>query len=388
VKATSAPWTAALVGAVRVNPAYRLHALDTLPTRYRTRLEELGVDTARVAGLLVAAPASGLPDKVVDRPAAELVAGVADSGRPDLSSDRLAALVLDGVLEIEGAAGYACGPRAYAAAGAPAPAAAGAGRLARLSRAALEYAQRLQLDDVDGLTRRLYAYHRAPLSRRWERAYPDRDAVLELLPQRLLAARWLGPTDGGGRYWLSWSARGRSGERPSGFPYKLYVSPRIEELPTVLPAVVEALTAAGAIRFKIGSDAAGLLRPDKIVVYLRDAGETRVVADALARAVDGAPAHGVPFTAELAGDGGVSWGGDPPRDAGPIGRRSESWRLSVCRRLAELLHVAARAAVPGVRPVDFALTRLGLDGVDVASFAPSALPTPDPSPAGSAVSLP
>ena len=59
----------------------------------------------------------------------------------------------------------------------------------------------------------------------------------------------------------------------------------------------------GANQFKVGPDAAGLLRPDKFVVYLRDAAELRAVAAELTRALAGARPHGVPFSAELAGDG-------------------------------------------------------------------------------------
>jgi hypothetical protein len=366
-------WTAALTGDVRANGRYRLRALDSLPGSYRASLEGLGVDTSRVHGLLLAGPGSELPDKIVDESAAGLFASLQRPARPDLAPERLAALVLDGVLEIDGPQGFVCGPAAYAAAGGSGPAPAPGGRLAAMSRAALDYAERLRLPSVDALTARLYAYHRIPFSPRWARAYPDPEAVREVLPRRLLATHWSGPAGGEQQYWLSWSPR-RGTRPPGGLPYKLYVSPRIEDLPEVLPPIVAALAAAGAPRFKIGSDAAGLLRPDKIVVYLRDAQETAAVAAAVADAVTGTPAHGVPFSAELAGDGVISWGGDPPRDAGPAGRRAESWRLSVCRRLAE--HLVAAAAVPGVRPADFALARLALDGVDVASFAPAGLPAP------------
>jgi hypothetical protein len=99
-------------------------------------------------------------------------------------------------------------------------------------------------------------------------------------------------------------------------------------------------------------------------------------ARAVEAALDGARPHGVPFSAELAGDGLLSWGGDPPEDAGPVGGGAESWRLSVCRRLAEYLVAAQRASLHHLRPADFALARLAVDGVDVRSFAPADLPPP------------
>jgi hypothetical protein len=373
-------WAAALAGDVRANAAYRLWPLDALPDTSRQSLDAVGVDTVSVVGVLVADPDSGLPSKVVDEAAADLFASLKRPGRPPAAFvDRLAELVLDGVLEVEGPAGYVSGPLAYEALRPDLAARVAKDRLGRLSGAALEYAGRLHLMDADGLTARLYAYGRIPFSSRWRRAYPDQAAVLDLLPRRAMARRWLGPSTREGSHWLYWSWRDAPpGESPAAFPYKLYVSPRPEELPQALPAVVEALTATAAPLFKVGADARGLVRPDKIVVYLSDVDETATVAGALGAALAGVAAHGVPFSAELAGDGVLSWGGDPPKEDAPIGRRSESWRLSVCRRLAEHLVAAQRAHLSDVRPVDFALARLAVDGVDVGSFSPAGLEAPTP----------
>jgi len=64
--------------------------------------------------------------------------------------------------------------------------------------------------------------------------------------------------------------------------YKLYVSPAVEDLADTLPVLVEALTRAGAKRFKVGPDAPGLLRPDQIVVHTaRQPGKRRANAKAL-----------------------------------------------------------------------------------------------------------
>ena len=147
-------------------------------------------------------------------------------------------------------------------------------------------------------------------------------------------------------------------------------------MPEVLAPLVDTMTAAGATRFKIGADATGLLRPDKIVVYLGSGQELATVAAAVAATLAGVAPHGVPFSAELGGDGLLSWGGDPPSGAGPVGGGRESWRLSVCRRLAESLQVAQAAPLRRTRPAGFALARLALDGVDVRSFAPATLDPP------------
>jgi hypothetical protein len=363
---------------LRANSAYTLHPWESVPDEYRPSLSaaldpaaEAGVlDPAAVAGVLVAEPGSPLPDKVVGSAGAALFLRLQRPGRaPDVPPDTLAGLVLDGVLEIQADDGFRSGLAAHELVLQPRAWPADGGRVSQLSLAALSYAERLPL--TAGVpTVRLYGFGRVPLSGRWTRAYPGRDAVLDLLRPAGLERLWSGSDRTG---WLSWHRRGVP--RPP-LPYKLYVSPHPDELAEVLPAAVAALAGTGANQFKVGPDAAGLLRPDKFVVYLRDAAELRAVAAELARVLAGTRPHGVPFSAELAGDGLLSWGGDPPRDAGPVGPRPESWRLSVCRRLAEHLVAAKAAGLPAVRPAQYALARLALDGVRLPAFAPAALPEP------------
>ena len=127
------------------------------------------------------------------------------------------------------------------------------------------------------LTARLYGFGRVPLSSRWARAYRGPDAILGLLRSSGLERDWAARTAGPGCRGTG-PPRPRPGRPGRELPYKLYISPHVDELTEVLPAAVAALTATEASRFKIGTDAAGLLRPDKFVVYLRDAGELRTVA--------------------------------------------------------------------------------------------------------------
>lgn len=378
----SAGWPQQLARDVRANPAYRLVASGALDAGYRRSLEQAGVDLSTTHGLLIGDRAHGLADKLVDAAGAELFTALRQPGpAPQLPPRRLAALVLDGVIEVETGSGFVSGPLAYeAVVGAGALDAPG-DRLGRLSHAALQYAQRLRLSDVDRILARLYHYNRVPLAARWTRAYPDARAVDALLRGPALSLQWDGglPRDVRTVEWLSFSRRDDPlRTRPDLLPYKLYVSPAVEALPDVLGVLGQLLTDAGARRFKVGPDAFGLLRPDKIVVYMPDARELGEVARALAQALDGVPPHGVPFTAELAGDGLLSWGGDPAPEAGPVGEGVESWRLSVSRRLAEYLATAQRAPLSTLRPYEFALARLALDGVDVRSFAPAGLDPPAP----------
>lgn len=373
--AMASGWEAVRERDVRVCRAYRLWPSGTLPDRHLQTLVGLGVDPGRGFGLLVAEPGSGLPDKLVDADAAELVTALQRPGRlPGWAAGQVAELVLDGVIEVDSDAGFVAGPAAYEAIIGPARHPEPTDRLGRLSYAALAYAERLRLPDAGQLTARLYAYHRVPLSHRWSAAYPDSHAVRDLLTSPDLLRRWTGTTAGG---WLTWARKSNPG---GAFPYKLYVSPHIRDVPAALPALVSTLTSAGVARFKVGADAPGLLRPDKIVVYLASAVELSAVATAVAGALAGLAPHGVPFSAELAGDGLLSWGGDPDAEAGPVGAGPESWRLAVCRLLAESLVAATAAVAAGrvrqLRPVDFALARLAAAGVDIRSFAPAALDPP------------
>ena len=373
----SAPAGGAVVVAcreVRANPAYRLYAWELLPASVRRSVESGPAVLPGAGGVLVGRRDRSLPIKVVDTAGADLFRRLRRAGRaPELPAGRLTELVLDGVLEVRTADGFVSGPAAYGhlvgTAVVPQP----RSRLARISHAAVAYAARLQLSSAELLRGRLYAYHRIPLSPRWWRAVPGPEAVLEML--RGPAPRhWAGPV-GRDTGWLSWGRRGETTPSTS-FPYKLYVSPAVAQLGDALPRIVEVLTATSAARFKVGAGAAGLLRPDKVVVHLRDAAELSEVAAALSTALDGVRPHGVPFSAELAGEGLLSWGGDPPAETGPVGGGEESWRSSVCRRLAEHLAAAQATTVSQIEPAAYALARLATDGVDVAEFAPSDLEPP------------
>jgi hypothetical protein len=361
---------------VRANPAYRLCAWELLPDSMRRSVESDPAAPPGAGGVLVGRGDRSLPVKVVDAAGADLFRRLRRPGRPpEIPAGRLTELILDGVLEVRTADGFVSGPAAYGHLIGPVVVPRPRSRLARISHAAVAYAARLQFSSAELLRGRLYAYHRIPLSPRWRRAVPGPEAVLEMLRGPALC-HWAGPVGRDtGSSWLYWSRRGDT-TPPTSFPYKLYVSPAVEQLADALPRIVEVLTATSAARFKVGASAVGLLRPDKVVVHLRDAAELSEVAAALSTALDGVRPHGVPFSAELADDGLLSWGGDPPAESGPVGGGEESWRSSVCRRLAEHLAAAQVAAVRRIEPAAYALARPAADGVDVAEFAPSDLDPP------------
>lgn len=361
---------------VRSNPDYRLRTWESLPPRARAELSSAG-PSAQGDAVLVGRNGSALPPKLLNAPAARLFASLRQ--RPGQAveapgEDQLISLVLDSVLQVQLGSGWASGPLAFEALFGEEDLPEPVDRLGRMSYAAVSWAGGLPSLGVGGIAGRLYGFGRFPLSQRWVRTWPRPSSVLALVDPVCLERRWRVTSAPEGRPdWLSFRRRRRPEPTAAELTYKLYVSPHPDELAAAVPVAVRTLADTPASVFKLGPHAAGLLRPDKLVVYLRDADELGATADALADALAGVRPHGVPFSAELAGDGLLSWAGDPAPDAAPVGDRAESWRLSVCRRLAESLAAARRAPLRRLAPGHFALGRLALDGVLLPSFAPSSV---------------
>jgi hypothetical protein len=288
------------------------------------------------------------------------------------------------VLETEAEDGtFVAGPQASALLGTRAAAPAQQGHLAQLSWAALQHAECSGLSDIDSLAARLYRFGIEPVTpARWARL-PDAAAVLSFVGAdtgtalaRRIEAGWDAAQPDVASGWLAWQRKGRGGGNGGEPTHKVYVSPRIEALPAVFETVLQELP-AGIYAFKIGADAAGLLRPDKMVLYADGPDAVQATAAALAPRLVELPAHGVPFSSELGAGGLLSWGMDPPaRQLRLPWQAAESWRLWVVRRLAVALS-AALAAVnrdtdgPTTSAADFALERLRHEGVDIDHWTPS-----------------
>ncbi|HET9226365.1 MAG TPA: hypothetical protein VFR31_06840 [Thermoanaerobaculia bacterium] len=356
--------------AFRANPAFELVLFDRLELREREALANLRKDPD-FYGILRPREAS-LGIKSVDRETALLFLTLKEPGPlPSYMRTMLgdgivrvvARLVADAILEVEEEGRYLSGAAAL-------PlfterrSVSGGGRLADISLAALRYAQDLAEDDPLTLSYRLYGYNRRPLTPAWKRLLPNGAAVLA----------WLGgpvrgweKTGASTESWLSWHSRQDSDLSGGGATWKLYVSPVPEALPESFGAIVEALSAGRAAQFKVGSDAYGILRADKIVAYFPSFERLAAAAEALASRLSGIPAQGVPFTSEIGGDGLLSWGVDPPREESVFGT-GESWRLWLTHRLARAL-ISARSEQ---EPWRFALERVRLEGVDTDSWTPGA----------------
>lgn len=372
----------------RANPAFELVLYDRLPAAERETLAALRKDPDFYGILRPREGAAALGVKSVDRETALLFLTLREPGPLPSYMEALlgegtprtvARLVADGILEVEHGGGFVFGAAALPLLGGKEGGGETAGRLAGISLDALRYGQELDVDDAFVLSYRLYGYNRRPLTPRWRRLLGDGDAVLSWLGvgpggrwRQELDRGWesKGPND----WWLSWQSRAPvDGLTGSGATWKLYVSPAPEVLPESFGAILEALAAARAPQFKVGADAWGLLRADKIVAYFPSFELLAAAADALASRLSGMPAQGVPFTSEIGGDGLISWGVDPPREESALG--GESWRLWLTHRLARAL-ISARSAHSEdteSEPWRFALERVRLEGVDTDTWTPGAM---------------
>lgn len=380
----------------RSSSAFELIVFDRLPPRERNLLCELERNADLFGVLRPRTPTGTL--KAVSRDTALLLFTLQQEGplpafaSTDAGSEclpHIGELVVDGVLEVRQGSEYVSGPRALPLlglprGGGPSDNTSADGLLAQLSRAALQYGERLDLGDPLRLSARLYFYNRLPLSPRWQRLYRDVRAVREALGiaagqplSRRLARDYRSQAGQAENGWLTWHRRGAEAAPWSDHvTFKLYVSPQ----PEALAPTFEAVCDLRPDHFKVGADAAGLLRPDKLVMYFGDFESLTHTARRLAELLNGVPAHGVPFTAPASKNGLLSWGVDPPPSEQLLSwRQRESWRLWLTNRLAAALISSCAQAPSELPPWRFALERLRCQGVDTERWVPDARLWPESS---------
>lgn len=405
----------------RANPNYELLLFDRLPEHQREMLADLQKQ-AEFYGILRPVEQSGLGIKSVSRDTALLFLTLREPGPLPAYARALAGkdfekvlsrLLLDNILEVQSGDEFVSGATAF-------PLLHGEqktvttkadGEIGRLSADALKYGQALAVEDMMELSMRLYSYHRVPASPRWKRLFPTSEKVAEHLGidrygrhRRLLDEFWQESkprgdgapetqagledgTPGGGPAltpplteredsdgWFAWHTRQvRLTPRQSAFTYKLYISPRPEVIKEAFDTTLTTLSTSQANHFKVGADVYGLLRPDKMVAYFWNFTDLQAASESLAQKLSGCPAHGVPFTAEIAGGGLLSWGVDPPDSQQLLSwQPRESWRLWLTNRLANALLAAKKMPrAANLEPWQFALERLRLEGVDTDTWIPS-----------------
>lgn len=370
----------------RAGRAFELLVFDRLPPDEQAFLTEISADPD-FYGILRPHPGSGRTIKSVSRDTALLWLTLQSPGPLPFfvfTGDAEAALkavwefVLDGVLEMEENGNFVSGSEAAnillnSHRSIP------RGRLANLSNLALRYGESLRCDDPQKLAAWLYNFGRQPLSPVWLKRLPNRDGVLSFLDagrggelRRRLASDWEAASDEKTPGWLAWSSRRRSEFRPDKVTYKLYLSPQVEAMPQAFATVLDVLPTRTA-HLKIGNNAAGLLRPDKMVLYFGDQESLLAVASELVERLSGMAPHGVPFSSEITADGLLSWGMDPPQSERLLPwQERESWRLWVVRRLAAAMVLAQSDSSSGMTASEFALERLRYEGVDVDGWTPTA----------------
>jgi hypothetical protein len=224
------------------------------------------------------------------------------------------------------------------------------GRLLDLSRQAVSYGLELRRSHgTSGLWERLYNFNSYP-----ERTHPDmltptdepgESFVAHLLEQVGPDWAWTQRTD---PRWIFLSQPCRreaahSARRRNGH-YKIYVSPIVGAFRHTVGAALAALSDCAVLKFARKHN--GTLRPDKIVIYTDSMAHTRRVAGRLLAAVGETRAQGVPFTAELGGDGLLSWAMDP---GSTEFRRFSSWRVWISHALVTCINAAPVLAEPEVQ---------------------------------------
>jgi len=373
---------------IRLNSEYRLVDYAELSARELNAVR-YGVEDPALTALLVPNGRSSLRIKAVCSDARALV--LAADGRrttrelvawtEGVTGERLqyadiAALVMDRVLELEIAGVFTSGA---AAQWEGAWESADRTMLALRSRLALTVASHLGDRDEAQLTAALYSYGRQPLTPQWRRQIPNSQAVRNFLgiedPSVVASLRgtWREtttsiPQNG----WFAWG-RVQQAHKPAR--YKLYISPRLSELPAVLPYILRTLNDLPVSHFKIGADVAGLLRPDRFVAYVPSWAALQESRTPLAEALSGrCQPDGVPFTVEVNGTPAISWGRDP-RPGESAHSAGHSWRSWLCSLAARALVVARER--PEEDPVIFALRRLRLEGIDTTTWQPEQVPRPE-----------
>jgi hypothetical protein len=241
-------------------------------------------------------------------------------------------------------------------------------RIAHLSLAAIRLAASVFWTEAALVEHWLYRFGTVPRGPAVERDFGAGDnpiAVFGLSPgsrtRRMLEATYEASSIEG---WYSF-ARTHAREKMVA-ACKLYVSPKPEALVDAFPQVADTFVQSDVRSFKIGRGIEGLLRPDKIIAYFENHMHMEAVAGALGRSLRGCPAQGVPFTAEVGGDGLLSYGVDPPAH----NKKVASWRSWITKRLADSL--TSHCGATRVDIVRAALADLRLVGVDPDLWLPTA----------------
>lgn len=291
----------------------------------------------------------------------------------------LARLVIDGILEISSGGEFVSGSASQEIIfqGGSKRAHIKIPRIARLSNHAIRYALHLNGLDSQTLSGRLYFYNTDPALTETillndfkdvERflGIPDNSSL-----KKALAKNWYYRQPNETYPWLSWHCRDRPHtDWQNNDTYKLYISPVLHSLPEAFKTSVDVLTATKAFGFKTGSNAKGLLRPDKFVAYFNSFSDLQEASIMLVSKLKALSAQGVPFTGQLDEEGLISWGVDPPRKGVMENFEGGSWRTTVTEKIAAAITQAKSETLDYESSLDFVMNKISLEGIDPVTWTP------------------
>jgi hypothetical protein len=222
--------------------------------------------------------------------------------------------------------------------------------LDRISAAALESAVLLPAgSDPSVVANHLYFHGRAPVTTwhemRWSTDALAHALALDSIQQSVVGtyARHgsLTPDAVDGR-WITWS-RGWDLSLPTP---KVYVSPTVDSIRAAVEVALDYVTSRDVVAMKVPSDAAGLLRPDKLIFYFEHSAAARGFANCVSDPLSKLSAHGVPFSQQVGPSSIVSIGVDPPAsDFEP----AHSWRTWMTSVLARGISEWRRVVLPSLK---------------------------------------
>lgn len=212
----------------------------------------------------------------------------------------------------------------------------------------------------------MYRYNTEPASPEWRRRLGSQEQVRSVLALDRLGGSVEPSREGA---WVFWhGSRAVSRHRPV---YKLYLSPATTHVRECLEVLLSLLPHGRIAACKAGADLHSLLRPDKMLAYFRGYDDLARTAADLRRLLAGMPSHGVPFTADLATGGLLSWGRDPAMGPRRPGKVTDSWRGIVCRSLGAGLVAAHRSGHRGPAARASALAHAARSRIDTTRWAPA-----------------
>jgi hypothetical protein len=214
------------------------------------------------------------------------------------------------------------------------------------------------------LARFLYRHNREPISPLWSRQLSTAAAISDFLDLQPggrngheLEAHWQSIVDSGGSWLVCWR-RPHAGH--SSVPtFKLYVSPRLAEVPYVLQSLLNCDPVASAHVLKLGYSLETLTRPDKCVLYFRDKEQLDAAILALREPLGDAVPLGVPFAAQLDTVGILAWAQERPLITNGL-----SWRRWITDQVAYTLVEARNQAMSVQEAIALLSQNMNTVGVD------------------------